>query len=53
MNEIRLGVVSDAAAVKRQGGITQRGGLRSRQANVDGLGLHVQAVLGNARRMRT
>src|ERR1700692_2762538 len=52
MHEIRLGVVSDAAAVQRQSGIADRGSLRTRKAYIDGLGLRVEALLCDARGVR-
>ena len=52
VNEIRSSVVSDTAPVKGKCGIADHGRPRSWQTYIDGLGLHVQAVLGNARGVR-
>lgn len=46
MNEIRIGVISDAPAMQGQRGVSKPGCGHTRDANIDGLGLHVQAVPG-------
>jgi hypothetical protein len=44
VNEVGLGIVSDAASMERQRRVANSRRLDPRQPNVDGLGLHVQTV---------
>src|SRR5579872_3500966 len=48
VNEVGRRIVTDTAALKRQGGVPKSRRFHTRQANVDGLCLHVQALLSNA-----
>ena len=44
VDEIRAGIVADAAARQRQGKVSEAGCAYARQPDVDRLGLHVEAV---------
>lgn len=46
MNEIGIGVISDAPAMQGQRGVSKPGCGHTRDANIDGLRLHVRAVPG-------
>jgi hypothetical protein len=48
VDEIGGGVVADSAAVEGESGVAEFSGGDAGNANVDGHGLHVQAVLGDA-----
>jgi hypothetical protein len=48
MDEAGAGIVTHSTAAEREGSITQRHGIDSRDANINGVSLHVQAVLRNA-----
>jgi hypothetical protein len=48
VNEIGARVVPDAATAKRQRGFPDSGRFCAGQTNVDGLGLHVETLLGDA-----
>jgi hypothetical protein len=50
MHELFPRVIAYATPMKPQCGITERRRCNSRQADVNGHGLHVQAVLGHGRR---
>jgi len=50
MHELFPRVIAYATPMKPQCGITERGRCNSRQADVNGHGLHVQAVPGHGRR---
>src|SRR5579863_8030025 len=51
MNEVGVGIVADTAASERQRGVPDTGSRNAGQANVDGLGLHMHAMQGDAGRM--
>jgi hypothetical protein len=53
VNEVGLGVIPYAPTAKGQRGISKKGSSQARQPDVDGLGLHMQAVLGDAGGMGT
>ena len=48
MHELRDGIEADSAGVEREGSVPQLDRAYARDADVDGLGQHVLAVLGNA-----
>lgn len=48
MNEAGNGVVAHAAAAEREGGVSKGQCLDAGQADIDGFGLHVEALLGYA-----
>lgn len=50
MDELLTLVVADSSAMEAQSSIPQRSGLHAGQADIDGHGLHVQAVLRNSAR---
>ena len=51
VNEIRVGVIPDSTRVEGQREIAELCGAGSGHANIDGHGLHVETVLGNAMTM--
>src|SRR5208337_924751 len=51
MNKIRFGVISDSTFMQRQRQIAKFRRAGSRQANIDGHGLHVETVQSNAMAM--
>src|SRR5450631_3045659 len=49
VHEVGISIVADTAALEAQRGVPHSGGDNSRQANVDGFRLHVEAVTSDPR----
>jgi hypothetical protein len=52
MDEAGAGIITHATAAERESGIAQRPGIDSRDANIDRVRLHMQAVFCDARGAR-
>ena len=53
MHEARAGIIAYTATAKREGGIAQVKSVNSRDADIDGVRLHVKTILRDAGRMGT
>jgi hypothetical protein len=52
VNEVRCGIISDASTAQRKSNVVKLGRSEAGQANVNSLGLHVQAVFRHSGGMR-